>query len=469
MVDIAQQESPRRSLLDVTWPTRPRTWREVVPRVGPPLANLVRFTAAAVIAYLLTLVFTDGPIDLTGSLTALIVMQASAVDTFRMGLVRVGAVLTGVGISLGVSIWVGLSWWSLALVIFLALLAARVFRLGPQSIETAISAMLILGASGTDIAAEVRVITSLIGASVGVVFPLIVPPAIPRRSVSAAVRHLTRQHGDLLRRVGAELRAAAPTAAGVEDWIDESRGLTTELGRVADDVHDLQKRQRLNPRAIGSADIAPLLRSGLDTIERCQLAIRNLLLTLAHEAPLDQPDDDEVRGEVREAFAVVLDDVADCLDDFGALVQAEADGDRHAARDRFQRSLVTLDETRAVLTDLMTVDPGSDTRMWLFRGSVLASVDQVLQHLSVQARERQNRQWRSQQVGKRQTHGRVTEPDPATSGTHVLQVPVRTDPPPGTDGAADRGTDGAAGAAEDPSDEVENDPEITVVRPPRED
>jgi len=44
----------------------------------PPAVNILRLTAAAVISYLLTLAMTSGAIDLTGPLTALLVMQASA-------------------------------------------------------------------------------------------------------------------------------------------------------------------------------------------------------------------------------------------------------------------------------------------------------------------------------------------------------------------------------------------------------
>ena len=72
---------------------------------------------AAVLAYLFTLVLTDGAVDLTGALTALLVVQASAVSTLKMGVVRVGAVLSGVLIAILLSTWIGLTWWSLGLAV----------------------------------------------------------------------------------------------------------------------------------------------------------------------------------------------------------------------------------------------------------------------------------------------------------------------------------------------------------------
>ena len=48
------------------WPGRPSRWRDVPGRLRPTLTNIFRLTAAAVVSYLITLVLTDGAIDLTG-------------------------------------------------------------------------------------------------------------------------------------------------------------------------------------------------------------------------------------------------------------------------------------------------------------------------------------------------------------------------------------------------------------------
>ena len=100
---------------------------------------------------------TSGAIDLTGPLTALLVMQASAFSTLKMGAIRVGAVLAGVLVATLVSIWIGLTWWSLGAVIAASLILARIFRLGEQAMEAPISAMLILGVTNPNVAAEISV------------------------------------------------------------------------------------------------------------------------------------------------------------------------------------------------------------------------------------------------------------------------------------------------------------------------
>ena len=137
-------------LANLAWPGRPTRWRDVPGRLRPTAVNVFRLTTAAVLSYLITLALTSGAIDLTGPLTALLVMQASAFSTLKMGAVRVGAVLAGVLVATLVSIWIGLTWWSLGAVIAASLVLAKILRLGEQAMEAPISAMLILGVTSPE-------------------------------------------------------------------------------------------------------------------------------------------------------------------------------------------------------------------------------------------------------------------------------------------------------------------------------
>ena len=117
------------------WPTSPSSWSQVPAQVRPAAVEIGRLTAAAVVSYLIAVLVSPHTTDLTAPLTALLVVQASTVGTLRMGLVRVGAVLTGVLVAVGVSTFLGLSWWSLALVVAASLVLAKTLHLGEQSLE----------------------------------------------------------------------------------------------------------------------------------------------------------------------------------------------------------------------------------------------------------------------------------------------------------------------------------------------
>ena len=385
----------------------------------PTLATVFRLTAAAVVSYLLTLLLTDGAIDLTGALTALLVVQASTFSTLKMGAVRVGAVLSGVLIATLLSTWIGLTWWSLGAAIAASLLMAKVLRLGEQALETPISAMLILGVTNPDIAAEIRVLNTFIGAGVGVAFNLFYPPAMPAGPAVRSLLRVADAAAAPLDAAGDALVAGPVRREQVESWLDRVRSATRRVAIASDTISSLRDSRRFNPRALGTIDVAPVLASGLDNLEHCLLAIRALFVVLAAEVPQDEssPDqqrpsgqpvdepevehvdeaDDPYGEELRAAFAVVLHDVADCLRAFGGLVVAEAEGREEETEQALADSLEILRETQAILAELIMVEAVNNTSAWLLRGSILAAVQQVLAQLNLEARERVHRRWQEEQ------------------------------------------------------------------------
>ncbi|WP_432522734.1 FUSC family protein [Kineococcus sp. SYSU DK006] len=371
---------------------RPARWARWALPTADTLSTTARLSTAGVLAYLLTLVVTRGPVDLTGALTALLVMQASAHASLRMGLVRVGAVLTGVLVAVALSTWSGLTWWSLGLAIAASLLLASALRLGQQALETPISAMLVLAVGGQEIAAETRVVTTLIGAGVGVAFTVLLPPPVPTRRALAGIGTVAAEQADCLLVASSAMSARPITREQVSDWLARARRVDATAEEAARTVEALKDVRRLNARAIGTADAEPALRTGLQALEHTALAIRTLFAVMRTEAPRRATPDDGYGEEVRQAFAVVLAEVAACLRAFGDLVQAEVEGGEGEVERTLARSLEVAGEARAILTELLFVDPRAETSLWLLRGSILTAVQQVLTPLDLEERARARRE-----------------------------------------------------------------------------
>jgi hypothetical protein len=100
--------------------------------------------------------------------------------------------------------------------------------------------------------------------------------------------------------------------------------------------------------------------------------------------------------DLRAVFAIVMQHAAESVRGFGALVEAEAEGNEADAEMSFALSLEMLREARAILTELMLVGT-HDTTMWLLRSSTLAAVEQVLLQLDIEDRARVRRQWAVEQ------------------------------------------------------------------------
>ncbi|HEY0374812.1 MAG TPA: aromatic acid exporter family protein [Amnibacterium sp.] len=371
-----------RRLLHLVWPSSPASWREVPSLLRPQAVQIVRLTVAAVVAYVAAELVTPGTLDLTAPLTALLVVQASTVGTLQMGIVRVGAVLTGVLVAVGVSTWIGLTWWSLALAVAASLTLAKLLRLGEQSLETPISAMLILAVSAHHQAAQVRLVNTLIGTAVGIVFSLVVPVAIPNRTAAEAVRRVARSQAALLDEIASTLGERPPEPEELEAWAAWAEHIGTEVVEASLAIRAIEEARRLNPRALGSARLDPTLRSALARLDRCLAAERALLVVLGGQEARPTGAPGPTAGDVRRAFAVLLDDIAGALRAYGDAAGAadRRPADREAA---LSRTLETVRETRAVLTELrlLDVDPRGRPDLWMLQGSVLAAVEHVLAQL----------------------------------------------------------------------------------------
>ena len=386
------------------WLDRPSRWRDVPHRLRPTVATVARLTAAGVLTYLTTTVVSAGAVDLTGVLTALLVMQASAYATLKMGIVRVGAVLAGVLIASGLAGLFGLTWWSLGTAIAGALFVAKVLRLGEQAIEAPISAMLILGVANSGLAAETRVLNTLIGAGVGVAFNLLYPPALPVRSAADAVLRVAQGTAAPLHSAAAAMSAGPIGRHQVEQWLDEVRAATHQVARANQSVTQLKDARRLNPRALGTLDVEPVLASGLETLEHSLLATRSLFGVLYSELPAQtERPTDPYSDDLRKAFAVILDNVGHSVVAFGELVLAESRDLPDQNEQGLTDSLDVLRETQAMLVELLMLD-ASPTSSWLLRGSVLAAVDQVLAQLDAERRRRLHDDWREAQRSRPMGH-----------------------------------------------------------------
>jgi hypothetical protein len=362
------------------------SWSDIKDRVRPNAVQITRLTVASTVAYIVADTLFPGILDLTAPLTALLVVQASTVGTLLMGLVRVGAVLTGVLVAVLVSASLGLSWWTLAAVIALALIIGKVLRLGDQWLEAPISAMLILAVSSPDVAAEVRIYNTLIGTVVGIAFSLLVPVAIPNTQASEAVRRVARSQAALVSEIAMTLGDRPPHREEVAAWSDWARHIGTEATEAAIAVESVKETRRFNPRALRVALVHPGLRQSLDRLDACLAAERAMLVALGQDAAPDgdsEPDIAEV--ELRGAVAVVLDDVSSALRMFGDVVDAEFG--RQGRRDpgAVERMVETVHETRAVLTELMLLDtsPGANAR-WVLRGTLLTAIEHIVSQLDLE-------------------------------------------------------------------------------------
>jgi hypothetical protein len=179
-------------------------------------------------------------------------------------------------------------------------------------------------------------------------------------------------------------------------WLDETRRLTGKVARADRAIVEAQESRKLNVRAIGTVDVVPNLRSGLDALEHAAVALRGVGRSVADQMQSFAEDPERVYPpEAREAFAVLLRDLARAVVAYGRLVRADAE--RTSSSDQeLAAALSTVREADGRLTDLLVIDPKADRQLWELNGAVLANLERILREIDIEERGRQRERLREQ-------------------------------------------------------------------------
>lgn len=362
-------------------------------RRGPVRLRGVRTaksTVAAVAAYVVALPLSANDRPVLAPLTALLVVQLTLYDTVRRGLLRVVSVVLGVLVAGVLSEFVPLTWWSLGLAIGISLVIGRAMRLGDEIAEVPISAMLVLAVGGSDVAAEGRVVETVVGAVVGVVVGAVIAPPLYVRPASEAVLGVARHTAEVLRRVAAEV-ADEYTADQVDGWLADSRSLGRDILRADRALGTAETSLRYNPRSRSRPHAGASLRSGLDALERVTVSLRGVCRSLADL--VRGPGDETVYGpDVREALSDLLSDVADAVESYGALVSSEVVGP--GPEDQALRAaLADAWADRHRMASLLRHEDRLRRDEWQLHGALTTNIDQLLRDVDSEARAELRRSW----------------------------------------------------------------------------
>ncbi|GAA2543913.1 MULTISPECIES: FUSC family protein [Streptomyces] len=353
----------------------------------PMVVQAVRSAAAASIAYVIAVRLSpdDAP-PLTAPLTALLVVQVTLYATLKMSIRRVNSVVAGVLVAIAFSVVVGLSWWSLALVILAALGVGHLVRAHEFVAEVAISAMLVLGVTAHGALAWARVVETLIGAVVGLAFNLLFAPPVWVEQAGESIEGLARRVRQLMLRMGEEAagRTLYHEAAA---RLHEARRLDHDITEVDEDLRQAEDSLRLNPRVREGLLHRIVLRTGLDTLEICTVVLRVLARTLADLAKEREPEPlfPEETGATLEQL---LSEIADAVVSFAVLVTTSVSDDAESAEERLTAELRQAAVTRDKLARLLLEEIQHDARQWQLQGAVLTEVNRIIDELNTEHRSR---------------------------------------------------------------------------------
>jgi hypothetical protein len=148
---------------------------------------------------------------------------------------------------------------------------------------------------------------------------------------------------------------------------------------------------------VGTADVGPGLRHGIEALEHSALAVRSMFRALADAATATDATwlDEESAEDVLLGLAQTLRELAAGVDAFGELVRLEASPARQMSTAdirALREALGGLPEARARLEDLLPTD--SDPALRELHAAVLATVKRLQQEMDLEQRIRRQLQLR---------------------------------------------------------------------------
>ncbi|MDI1458409.1 FUSC family protein [Streptomyces sp. NPDC003388] len=368
-----------------------REWTAALKRLvmryrEPVVVQTLRSAAAATIAYVVALRLSPEPAPLTSPLTALLVVQVTFYATLTNGIRRVNSVVAGVLVAIAFSLLVGLTWWSLALLIVASLGVGHLVRVDEYVAEVAISAMLVLGVTTVGFTAWARIVETLIGAVVGMACNLLLPPPVWVDKAGASIADLSRRVRQLMLRMGEE-------AAGHVTWelaaerLHEARRLDQHIAQVDASLRQAEDSLRLNPRVREGLLHRVVLRTGLDTLEICTVVLRVLARSFTDLAKA-RGSDELFPKQIGATVEQLLSEIGDAIVSFAVLVTTHLSENAESAEARLAAELHTAAGTRDRLAELLQEEIGKDWENWQLMGAVLTEVDRIIAELDTEHRTR---------------------------------------------------------------------------------
>ena len=343
------------------------------------ITQTAKAAVAAAVAWELARWILPLKIPVLAPLAAILTVQVTIFSTVRRGGEQVLAVVGGVLAALLLADVFGLHAWSIALVVFVALVVGRALRLANSANQLAVTALLVMALGETY--GTARIFDTLIGAAVGVVASFASPPSSLVNAGGTALANLADDLGALLADVGCGLGPDDHDGDGRaqrERWLERARDLGDQVDRTRETVERAAEGVRFAVRGSAHQDEVARQREALAALDHGVSATRGITRTLAD---LSARGD----GQVEPGFPEALLAASAALHAFGRAQQPGRARTAEEAARALREDVAAARRDQQTATNAALVDAAADPERWQASGALLGGLRRVVHEVDPEA------------------------------------------------------------------------------------
>jgi len=332
---------------------------------------LIGITAIAACSAWVAALLLDLSSPVPAAVGAVITVALSLNRSMRTGLSLVGATAVALVVAYVLyQVW-GLHVWTVGVLVIVSLVVGRLMRLGPEgSLQIPATALFVyvMGEALTDDLIISRIVATLLGVAIGLVFSFVAHPERPEERMTERLAELGNRLGGLLVAMG-EVSEVSLGRRQATEWLTEARKLAVETRQLGEEIEELGLGRRFS---VGSE--------------------RNVGRAIQDQFALLQQTSDHVNTIARGLFDATSggsvrlpEGVGQMLSSTGAAIAVHADSlDRAIASDDpptgvLEALVVVKEERTRSVAELKGMD---DTGALLLGGALVNQVDQMAKRLA---------------------------------------------------------------------------------------
>jgi uncharacterized membrane protein YccC len=316
---------------------------------------LVKAVVAAVIAWQLAVHVMDSPTPFYAPMAALLVVDRTIVRSLWQSVERIVAVVVGMSIAWLVGSTLGVTWWSVVLVMLVAMLIGRWDRLGDHGIQVPIMVLLsLITVKWDDIDfTYLTIVETVLGGAVGVAVNAVVLAPMHLTEPRRAVTDLTDRVRGLLEDMAGGVRAGWDGGTARE-WHHRATRIGEAVPAVLEAIETGRESTRLNPRH----RLRPVridwdgYAATAEAVQRTQWPVAGIARTLA-----DAADDAQWQAAPSEDWLTGYAEVLEHLGAAGALFGVHRDDAERQVEDHLDAAERALDDLGRQVRETTLSDP----------------------------------------------------------------------------------------------------------------